>query len=464
MISSLLALVLALVPSLPFAPDSPEKTEQVPQVSPLAVSVATAEAPPAPRPAGECGGPGLGLRSAKIMTMAREGPQWIDHGVLLIRDGRIEAVGRASETAIPVGYELIDVGERWLMPGIVELHSHIGSPTPFAPNDINDMVFMLNPGLRVSPGAVPDNKLLRRAVAGGVTTALYIPGSGTNVGGHGLLMKIGHDTYEDFELRNPGSFKMAQAGNPERWGYGVARTFMNWSLRLIFRQGVAYAKRWEAYERGEGPKPEKNIRFEIFRDLRNNHTQVSTHTQWGQVVMMTVRMVAVEFGIRAYIDHGSFGGYLYGDYAQEHGVAAILGPRQVATFSPYGYYDGLDTDGRINGMAAEYQRRGHKAIGFNTDAVDGAGYMTPPQEEISLQAAMAVRYGLDNANLESLRGLTIIPAETANLADRIGSLEPGKDADVLVLSGDVADPRSWVQRVYTDGELVYDHERDGRRW
>ena len=108
--------------------------------------------------------------------------------------------------------------------------------------------------------------------------------------------------------------------------------------------------------------------------------------------------------------------------------------------------------------------RRHRAIGFNTDAVDGAGYMTPPQEELSLQAAMAVRYGLDNANLESLRGLTIIPAETAALGDRIGSLEPGKDADVLVLSGDVADPRTWVQRVYTDGELVYDHERDERRW
>jgi len=181
--------------------------------------------------------------------------------------------------------------------------------------------------------------------------------------------------------------------------------------------------------------------------------------------MMTVLMIAGEFDAKVYIDHGSFGGYLYGGLAQEYGVAAILGPREIARTRSNWTWDDLDTDGRINGMAAEYQRRGHRAIGFNTDAVDGSGgFGTPPEEELSLQAAMAVRYGLDNTNLESLRGLTIIPAETAALGDRIGSLEPGKDADLLVLSGDVADPRTWVERVYTDGELVYDAERDGRRW
>ena len=462
MITIIPALVLALATSLPLAPAGSETTVLD---SPKSTECAASAGGVTPRPAGERGGPGLALRSAKILTLAREGPQFIDNGVLLMRDGLIEAVGRSAETPIPIGYEVIDVGERWLMPGIVELHTHVGSPVPFSPNDINDTVYLLNPGLRVSAGVVPNNRCLRRAVAGGVTTALYIPGSGSNLGGHGILMKIGHDTYEDLELRNPGSLKLAQAGNPERWGYGVARTFMNWSIRTMFRQGLAYAKRWEAYERGEGPKPEKDIRLELFRAVYNEETQISTHTQWGQVVMMTVQMISKEYGLKVYIDHGSFGGYLYGGFAQEHGVAAILGPRAVAMTRKDWMWDELDTDGRINGMAAEYQRRGHQAIGFNTDAVDGSGaFGTPPQEELPLQAAMAVRYGLDNTNLESLRGLTIIPAETAALGHRIGSLEPGKDADVLILSGDVADPRTWVERVYTDGELIYDAARDGRRW
>ena len=407
----------------------------------------------------------LAVRTAKLLTLAREGEAFLDNATMLIEDGKIVEVGTSSELDVPEGYELLDVGDRWVMPGLVELHSHVGSPAPFFPNDINDTVYLTNPGLRASPGVQPANARLRRGLAGGVTTILYIPGSGSNIGGQGVLLKIGHGTYEEAELRNPGSMKLAQAGNPESWTVGVSRTFMNWNLRNTIQRGAAYAKRWEDYERGQTTEePEKDIQLEIFRALRVGDAQISTHTQFGQVVMMTVLMVAIEAKLPVFIDHGSCGGYLDGDYAQEHGVAAILGPRLIATTGIYAFWDSLDADGRILGMAAEYQRRGHTAIGFNTDCVDGDGSLgTPPQEELSLQAAMSLRYGLKNVNLESLRGLTIVPAETVGLGDRIGSLEPGKDADFLVLDGDVADPRTTVERVYTDGELVYDAEEE-RRW
>lgn len=407
----------------------------------------------------------IAVRAAKILTLAREGDAYLDNATMLVEDGKIVSLGKTSELEVPDGYEILDVGDRWIMPGLVELHNHVGSPTPFSPNDINDTVYLTNPGLRASPSVQPGNVRLRRGLAGGVTTVLFIPGSGSNIGGQGVLLKIGHGTYEEAELRNPGSMKLAQAGNPESWTVGVSRTFMNWNLRNTIQRGAAYARRWEAYDRGEASeRPERDIQLEIFRALRLGDAQVSTHTQFGQVVMMTVLMVAIEAKLPVFIDHGSFGGFLYGDYAQEHGVAAILGPRLIATTGFYALWDSLDNDGRILGMAAEYQARGHTAIGFNTDCVDGDGSMgTPPQEELSLQAAMSVRYGLNNVNLESLRGLTIVPAETVGLGDRIGSLEPGKDADFLVLDGDVADPRTTVERVYTDGELVYDAE-DERVW
>ena len=87
-----------------------------------------------------------------------------------------------------------------------------------------------------------------------------------------------------------------------------------------------------------------------------------------------------------------------------------------------------------------------------------------PQEELPLQAGMAVRYGLDNTNLESIRGLTIVPALTAHIADRVGSLEVGKDADIVALTGDVGDPRTSVERVWINGKKVYDTALEERRW
>jgi len=426
--------------------------------APGAVPVAGAERP-GPKP-GEAGGAGLALRSRKVLTAALEGPQVIDHGRVLVKDGRIEAVGPASATPVPEGYVEIDVGEAWLMPGMIDLHCHIAAGNVLFKNDINDMVYLTNPGLRACAGVVPNNHLMRRGVGGGVTTVLFIPGSGTNMGGQGVLLKIGLERYEESELRNPGSLKLAQAGNPERWTIGVGRSFMNWNTRNTFKRGIAYAKRWEAFEQGSGEEPEKDLELEIFRALYGKEAQVSTHTQMYQVVLMTITMVAQELGLDAFIDHGSFDGYRTAALAQAAGVQAILGPRMIASTFP-GF---IDTDGKIIGMAAAYQERGHRVIGFNTDCIDEGVFVTPPQEELSLQAGMSVRYGLENTNLESVRGLTINPAIAAGIEDRVGSLEPGKDADVLVISGDPGDPRTRVERVYTDGRVVYDSATERRRW
>ncbi|MCP3917531.1 MAG: amidohydrolase family protein [bacterium] len=430
----------------------------------LSLSLAHADAP-----AGERGGPGLALRAAKVVTAAMDGPLVIDHGIVLVANGKIEAVGRARDVEIPDGYELVDCGSRWLMPGLIELHNHIGTPSAFFPNDINDTVYLANPGLRVSPGVVPRNLLLQRGVAGGVTSALFIPGSGSNMGGQGILFKLGHDTFETMRIRDPGSLKLAQAGNPERWTIQPGRAFQNWNTRNTFKRGLAYARRFEAALAQDGEVPAKDPQWEIFRALHAREVQVSTHTQWHQVVLATIRIVRQELGLDVFIDHGSFDGYKAGGVAADEGVPAILGPRMISNtyFSPTALFGLMwnDTDGAIVGIAAEYQKRGHKMIGFNTDCVDGGALnLTPPQEELSLQAAMAVRYGLENFDLESIKGLTIVPAITCGLGERIGSLEVGKDADIVVLTGDVADPRTWVETVYTDGKRVYDAKRDGRLW
>jgi hypothetical protein len=421
-------------------------------LAPLALCGVVAAADPAIAPAsarpGAPGGHGLAIRAAKALTASWEGAQVVDQAIILVSEGVIEAVLPASEATIPAGYAVLDVGPSWVMPGMIDLHSHVGGS-----RDINDMVLQVNPGLRVTPSVVPDNSALRLTVAGGVTTILYIPGSGTNVGGQGVLLKSGLESYESMRLRDPGSLKIAQGDNPTRWGYRMGRGMMNHHIRHSVRSGLAYASKWKAYEEGRGEKPVRRLNLDVYRDLLSKKTQVSTHTQYYALVLYTMKILGEEFGLDVYIDHGSFDSYELTPVAKELGVAAILGPREIMLPRPPRF----DTDGRVEGTAWGFQKLGHTMVGFNTDAP------VVPAEELSLQAAMGVRYGFDDHDMDSVRGVTIVPAKVAGIADRVGSLEPGKDADIVVVSGDPLDPRSRVERVLIEGQLVYDRD-EGARW
>jgi imidazolonepropionase-like amidohydrolase len=397
---------------------------------------------------GTPGGEGLALLAAKALVAELDGRQVVDQALVLVVEGKIEAVAARSELEIPAGYVVRDLGLHWIMPGLVDLHTHVSG------SGINDTVYQINSGLRVAPTTVPGNPRLERALAAGVTTVLYIPGSGSNMGGQGILMKTGFDEYERALVRDPGSLKIAQGDNPTRWGYGMGRLLMNHHLRKVIEQGLAYAHAWDAFAAGTGDKPERDLRLDIFRDLAAHRTQVSTHTQYFQLVMMSILMLARDYDLDVYIDHGSFDSYLNTDIALEHNVAAILGPREVMWPSPPRFR----TDGQVQGSAWGFQQQGHPMIGFNTDAP------VVPLEELPLQGAMGARYGMDNSAMQVVRGLTIVPATVAGIGHRLGSLEPGKDADLVVLSGDPADPRTSVEQVYLEGERVYDTALNRRRW
>ena len=394
---------------------------------------------------GERGAPGLAIRSTKVLTVADELPV-IDRGIVLVKDGLIERIGTEDDLDIPRDYELLDVGEHWVMPGLVDMHTHTG-----AEGGLNGAVYQANTGLRIHASIRPLRRALRMTVAGGVTTILTIPGSATTMGGQGILTKTGLDTYEAMLVRHYGSFKLAQADNPKAWGWGMGRLSLNWQIRNSLRLGVAYAKRWEAYERGEGPEPERRIHYDIYRDLVAGRTQVSAHTQVHQVVYQTCRIVKGEFGLPVYIDHGTMTGFLASEYANALGVPAILGPRSISAHNPG---RGYTHDGKILGVAAEYQKRGHDLIGFNTDGP------VVPGEELSLQSAMGARYGFDDSEMGTIRGLTINPARVAGIDDRVGSLEPGKDADLIVVTGHPSDPRNSVELVFIEGRKVYDAEKE----
>jgi len=321
---------------------------------------------------------------------------------------------------------------------MVECHNHTGGSSP----DLHDYIYLTNPGLRTLESVVPDGKQMERARAGGVTTVLTIPGSGNNMSGFGTILKTaGTGTVEEAVLKAPGSLKIAQAGNPERYFYGVGRSFMNFNTRQTLRKARDYHLARTAWEEGKlETEPPKDLHWEEFRPLFRREIVASVHTQIFQVLMTTVKMVAGEFGIRTVLDHSTFDAWKVARLVNEdESIYTINGPRQI-------HYD--RTQRRIMGNAARWWQAGVRRLGINTDSP------VIPQEELFYQAAMACYYGW--TPYEALKGVTRIPAEALMMDHRLGSITVGLDADFGLWTGDPIDPRSSCELTIIDGKVTYD--------
>ncbi len=383
------------------------------------------------------------IRGGKIVTVTKGA---VEGGVLLVSDGRIEKIiaAPASDWKPPEGYQLIDASGRWIVPGFVELHSHI------AGGDLNDMVYSVNPGFRTLDNIMPRNALLKRAQAGGVTTALFIPGSGTNMGGFGTLIKTAGKDLSEMLIRFPGALKIAQGGNPERRGgdLGYSRVGMNWLIRNALKEGQLYTEAWDAWEADKTKKkPVKNPRLEMFRGLFHKEYPVVVHTQGYHLILSTIRILHDEMGLWVIIDHGTFDGFELAPEVAKRGIQVMNGPRQFR-------WD--NRRGGFRGLAYEWSRGGIKTVGVNTDAP------VVPAEELIHQAAMAVRLGLKED--VALAGITIHAARALGMEKRIGSLEAGKDADIVIWTGDPLDPRQSVVLTMVNGKIAYDTSKEPQRF
>ncbi len=394
-----------------------------------AVLPAAAAAEPASAP------PAYVIDAGKVITMNDQDA--VLNGVsVVVVDGRITAIGKRNEIDIPENARTIDARDKWLVPGLVDAHDHIAGGL----GDLNDSVYLTNPGLRSLDTVTPDNDNLKNARAGGVTSLLLIPGSGTNISGFGTITKTAGRTVDEMVVRAPGSLKIAQAGNPEWYWYGVGRSFMNYNTRQTLLKAKAYHEVWLAYEAGEtAEEPQYNPFFHDFRGLFLKEYPAAVHTQIYQVLMTTVDMIARKMDIWTVLDHCTFDAYKVAPLVNETDAFTVNGPRQY-------YFDRLER--RMNGNAARWWQGGVRKLGVNTDAP------VIPQEELSYQAAMACWYGW--LPYPALRGITRIPAESLGIFDRTGSIEPGKDADLGIWTGDPLDPRSSCELTFVNGKIVYD--------
>ena len=387
------------------------------------------------------------IRAGKILTMvlAKDSDtsrRVVNHGVILVSDGKIEALGPASDVTVPEGYTVIDASDRWVTPGIVEAHTHIAIEGGF-----NDMVTTINPELQIGDCVNLEDIAAEKAVTGGVTTIHTMPGSGTNLAGFTVIVKLDCSHPAEAIVREIGAMKIAQAYNPERRSgdLGLTRMGMAWMLRQILDQAKEYTDAWRSYESGRSEeKPIYKPELENMRKAFNGEIPAIVHSveAWG--ILESMYMFHDEYQMDTIATHTSFCGYMAGEEAaKREKVHVNIGPRLV-DFRGWN----APIDGRFHGMGAEYISRGVKNLSINTDAV-GWGM----QEELAFQASMSVHYGLDE--IVAMEAITIQPARALGVDDRIGSLEVGKDADIVIKKGSLLDVTTAVDLVLINGRIVY---------
>jgi len=362
----------------------------------------------------------------------------IHNARIVLAEGKIVAVGRQSDLELPDGYAHLSFPDSVAFPGAVDLHSHIQTG---GWEDINDMVLPNNPELRILDTVRPWNALYQDASAGGVTTVNAIPGSGTNMSGAGVLVKVVPSAHhiDEAVLRHPGSVKVAQGYNPEREiDLGGTRMGMWWMLRWWLDRASAVA---EANALDENPD------VSHIAGIVLGHHPYLVHTAGARDTYGTVRMFQLEAKVPVVVSHASFHGYLVGEALAEVEAALNVGPRNF-DFS-------FNGKAQVRGLVEAFESAGNTDISVQTDAP------VVPAEEFIFQATLAERFGA--GTWTCLESINSKPARQILADHRIGTLQPGLDADIVIKAGQPLDPRSPVQLVLVDGEIVYDI-RQGQRY
>ena len=374
--------------------------------------------------------------------------QEIERGTVLIENGRISAVG--ASVTVPDDAQVVDAEGAWVLPGFIDAHAHVGvseEAEGWAGQDTNEMTEPVTAQVRAIDAINPADLGFRDAIMGGVLAVNVNPGSGNPIGGQTVALKCWGRTVDQMVLRQPSGMKSALGENPKRV-YGEQKKTPSTRLgtAAVIRGALVaaanYLERIDAEQRkpeAERKPVERDLKLEALGLVLRKEIPWRQHCHRADDIATAIR-IADEFGYDLVIDHGTEAHFL-ADLIAARGTPVIIGPLFTSRSKVELRNRSLANPGRLASAGV--------TIAITTD------HPVVPINFLVHQASLAVKDGLDREN--ALRALTINPARIAGIDARLGSIEPGKDADLVIWSGDPLDVLSRAVRVFIDGTEIYSY-------
>ncbi len=400
------------------------------------------------------------IRGGTVLTIT--GPP-IENGTVLIRDNKIAEVGK--NIRIPRGAEIVEAQGKFVMPGIVDAMTYYGiypfelndSANPITPeNRIVDAYYPFGQYIRGKKGIVKDKDIL----SGGVTTIYIAPGNKQVIGGQGAVVKTYGEVFDEIILKESAAIDMAIGDSPKNpRGSGkspTTRMSVIGMLRKTLIKAHEYDQALKRYnaksdeDKKKTEKPPQDIGMEALIPLLNKEIPARIEAGLEEDIRVAIRL-AEEFDLDIILDNG-LAAYKIIDLLAAKDIPVILGP----TTHPF-------ADGGFNVKPEYYSILNERNAAILVDAgvkiaiaSFSKGYGRPfpgTGKWLLLEAAVATGFGLSDE--DALRAVTINAAEILGVENRVGSLEPGKDADIIILNGPPLSIKTWIEKVFIDGKQVY---------
>ncbi len=368
-----------------------------------------------------------------------------DKGYIFIENGKITAIGPMSECLEIT--DVIDAKGRYVMPGLIDAHAHVGlweDSVGFEGDDGNESTDPVTPHLRGIDGIYHSDRSFEEARQWGVTTVICGPGSANVICGQFAALKTFGRSVDEMVFKEPCALKVAFGENPkvvhhEKNHTPSTRMATAAILREQLYKAKEYMEAWEEYntDKEEKEKPEYDIRLEALIPALKRELIVKVHAHRADDILTAIR-IAKEFNLCITIEHCTEG-YLISEVLKENQIKVILGPLLTER------------------SKVELKNQNIEAPGILARAGVPVAIMTDhpcvPIQHLLLSAAVAVREGMTEK--DALMAVTINAARAGGIEERVGSLEVGKDADIIIFSGHPFDYKTKVDVTIINGEVVY---------
>lgn len=376
------------------------------------------------------------LVGGKIYTVTKG---IIEEGAVLLNEGRIAAVGKNIE--IPAGAEIIDCRGCQIMPGIIDAHTHLGISEEGIGEegwDYNEEADPVTPAMRAIDGFNPQELGVADALRGGVTTVMVAPGSANVVGGQVAVVKTAGSWLDEMLVNGYAGMKVAFGENPKRvYGEQKKSPITRMGTAALLRECLIDAENYRR-KKAKDDNWEMDEGMEAMLLVLERKVPLRAHAHRADDMLTAIR-IAEEFNLRLVLDHGTEGQKI-ADILAEKNIPVVFGPLMTSRSK-------IELKDRFDSTPAVLAQAGVK-VAFCTD------HPVLPIQYLNIGAGVAMREGLSEE--DTFKALTINAAEILGVADRLGSIEAGKDGDLVVYDGYPLEVASKVVRVMVNGETAFE--------